>query len=98
MRNLDLERARELLAEADKPRCLGLYVSKRDEPLEALLRIREFLVLAGGDDAHALVVVCLDRVIETLGGFAKRIVYEHAPDRQLYPIWQPKQVREEQKK
>jgi len=47
---------------------LGLYVRKDEYPYEALRKIRSFLYLSLDDEREdiALVVACIDRVIERL--------------------------------
>jgi hypothetical protein len=72
-----LDQARDLLAEVDKHAdSYGpLYVARRQDPLEALRKIRAFL--ASSDERRtAIAVACLDRVIDNLAGYEMRVTYE----------------------
>jgi hypothetical protein len=78
--------ARERLHAADNKRDIALYVGEGEEPVKALLKIRQYLTdhFMGGfvgaeaqqSRAMGLPVACLDRVIAQLKAYRLRYIYE----------------------
>jgi hypothetical protein len=65
-----LEWAQQSFASLEQPlRLAAFYVSRDEDPIEALKRVRAFLYRAlDSQSKHiALAVVALDRILETLG-------------------------------
>ena len=72
------EKARRVVGELDAVSARQFHIQRDEDPREALVKVRALLCGSVGreDDDIALVVVYLDRVLDTLREFEVRTIYE----------------------